>query len=721
MLHFDVYCMAHGEHYLADYSIRVSLPHVAPFSDLISHADGGIRARLRLCTHSIFLDLPSTNLVRIPFRSITSIEYQNTHGDHRQDQVGESPLVEVTCRDFTLVHWDRAYEMLQHYSVFTIELLHGSLGTMSDIVNSWVQLHQYHTQPTDPQLHQRKQQRRALESITARFKSPPDLTFLNLGREKPLYYSSNNNNNSSASNTPQLNTSGFMDARRVYSNQIEPGRVWITSACRVVFQPYFNFETKRQYHVAELVSQHRRTVIWRRRYLLNWTAIELVMMDYESGGIHRGRKSSKRLMLDFNSKQEAEWVFSQLSSRLHECYPALYTVKPESDPSYSDEMVEMQPRLRRYPPLPSLDVLTLNWTEGRLGNYDYLTILNALADRTRACLSQYPVFPWVLADYTSTELLLERPDTFRDLSQPIGALNPLRLKSALDRYNEMSPRLPLPDVRNDHSIDDHRYMFGTFYSTPAYVLHFLVRKRPRLMLSLQSGKFDTADRMFWSMEQTWRNVTSPSADLKELIPEFYEVLDDEADSGDIMPDDTVFKSDLMHLKHVSVSDHWSLAEFQLSDSNNHPSPTLSTGDFLLNSLSVDFGHRQTQDRVHHVHLPPWSHASPDLFVRRLRHALECAHVRRHLNEWIDLVFGYKQRGVEAVEARNVFHPMTWMGGRVLEESCRGDVDGGVDCRQREAVEIQVREFGQMPLQLFHGPHPISTVSSPGSHATKNEG
>ena len=50
---------------------------------------------------------------------------------------------------------------------------------------------------------------------------------------------------------------------------------------------------------------------------------------------------------------------------------------------------------------------------------------------------QWPVFPWVLADYTSPILDLNNPASFRDLSKPIGALNPQRLESFRFRFKEM--------------------------------------------------------------------------------------------------------------------------------------------------------------------------------------------------------------------------------------------------------------------------------------------
>ena len=48
------------------------------------------------------------------------------------------------------------------------------------------------------------------------------------------------------------------------------------------------------------------------------------------------------------------------------------------------------------------------------------------AGRSMHDLAQYPVFPWVLADYSSASINLDDPDVYRDLSKPVGALNPTR-------------------------------------------------------------------------------------------------------------------------------------------------------------------------------------------------------------------------------------------------------------------------------------------------------
>ena len=64
--------------------------------------------------------------------------------------------------------------------------------------------------------------------------------------------------------------------------------------------------------------------------------------------------------------------------------------------------------------------------------------LNTLAGRSYNDLMQYPVFPWVLADYDSEQLDLNRPSTFRDFTKPMGAQSPDRLQQFKKRYERDS-------------------------------------------------------------------------------------------------------------------------------------------------------------------------------------------------------------------------------------------------------------------------------------------
>ncbi|CAF3312722.1 unnamed protein product [Rotaria sp. Silwood2] len=50
-------------------------------------------------------------------------------------------------------------------------------------------------------------------------------------------------------------------------------------------------------------------------------------------------------------------------------------------------------------------------------------------------LNQYSIFSWIIADYESKKLDLNKQATYRDLSKPIGTLNPIQKKFFVQRYN----------------------------------------------------------------------------------------------------------------------------------------------------------------------------------------------------------------------------------------------------------------------------------------------
>lgn len=64
--------------------------------------------------------------------------------------------------------------------------------------------------------------------------------------------------------------------------------------------------------------------------------------------------------------------------------------------------------------------ITQQWREGLLTNWEYLMTLNQISGRTYNDLMQYPVFPWVLANYNSEVLDLREGHNFRRLGRPIA-------------------------------------------------------------------------------------------------------------------------------------------------------------------------------------------------------------------------------------------------------------------------------------------------------------
>ena len=117
------------------------------------------------------------------------------------------------------------------------------------------------------------------------------------------------------------------------------------------------------------------------------------------------------------------------------------------------------------------------------------------------------MFPWVLKACKGPTIDLTNDAVYRDLSKPMGALNAKRLADVRARLEAMPP--------------EEQFLYGTHYSTPAYVISFLLRKEPLLMIKLQSGNFDNPNRLFHSINKEWCSALENPGNVRELIPEFY--------------------------------------------------------------------------------------------------------------------------------------------------------------------------------------------------------
>ena len=380
------------------------------------------------------------------------------------------------------------------------------------------------------------------------------------------------------------------------------GRLTLSSAA-IYFQPFVNSPAQSGAGGDGTLRQPWPTLHYclKRRHISRGQAATLgLLFGYELYFSHR-----KSLLVVFDTDEEAEEFRRTLRER----------VRPVN-------LLET-----------TAEALQKEWCRGKLSNFDYLIALNLVCGRSFNDLAQYPVMPWVIADYTSSYLDLTDPATFRDLSKPVGALTAERLAIFMERHEEEG------------------WMYGSHYSSPSTVMLFLLRRTPDAFLHLQSGKFGASDRLFHSVEASWRSSLESHTDVKELVPDFYNTSEE-------------------------------------------------VGEFLVNSEGLALGETQDGNRVDNVVLPPWAANSRD-FVTQCRAALESPIATASLPKWIDLLFGcaLPYESPEAHQALNIFYPITY------EENLVEMLQNEKEEMMRASYLSQAYEFGRCPSQAFTEPHP----------------
>jgi factor associated with neutral sphingomyelinase activation len=271
------------------------------------------------------------------------------------------------------------------------------------------------------------------------------------------------------------------------------------------------------------------------------------------------------------------------------------------------------------------------WVNGHMSNYDYLLYLNTMGSRSFSDLSQYPIFPWIITNYEDEEEFdIGEAKNYRDLSKPIGALNPEKFETFYKNFKN-----------RNNSMNEPPYLYNSHYSTPAIIIHYLTRSLPQYQLHLQGGSFGPAERMFNNICDYWNYIYTQGREVNELIPEFYN----------------------------------------------------SDGEFFINVHNIPLAKSQGR-YIDNITLPKWARTPQD-FVHICRAALESEFVSSNISQWIDLIFGYKQRGEEAETADNLFNYVAYDNF---------EYNSTVDLRT-QAYTTEIIECGQVPKQLFFEPHP----------------
>ena len=409
--------------------------------------------------------------------------------------------------------------------------------------------------------------------------------------------------------------------------------------------------------------------IFKRKYYYNNSALEIFTT------------TNKTFYFNFKYENDRTSVLKEILKKLDEPLPIIDDLKDSKNQNiigYENGTISKNKGLK----IKSFNLskLVKSWKNWEISNFDFLMWLNILGNRSYNDMSQYPIFPWTLINYedplqVEQEINLEKDKERENLRTMSVALPEIQNQLYLDEFGGSAKlnkkgheenkiiidylyrnmKLPMGMLEiSDESIkrkeefdlnyetllemadeNNKPYIYGSNYSNPIYVCNFLMRLFPftHISIELQGQGFDKPDRLFLSVKNAFFNSTSQKGDVRELIPEFF-----------YLPE--MFKN--------------------------------------INNLNM--GKLETGEQVGDVLTP--CNNNPYDFIMTMRSCLENNKISSDIQNWIDLIFGYKSRGKEAEKAKNIF-----------KESSYQEL---IDINNIENKESKLREveFGLIPNQLM---------------------
>ena len=272
---------------------------------------------------------------------------------------------------------------------------------------------------------------------------------------------------------------------------------------------------------------------------------------------------------------------------------------------------------------------------------------NEMNSETNQKSNNYEQFP--VKDKKS-QIILEKD--IRNFSLPMGMMTldeagEKRKNNYIEKYTLMKKEIQETNQKENKNAQGQSqlqkiYIYGSHYSNPLYVCHYLTRIFPysNISIELQGDKFDDPNRMLLSVNKSFEASASHEGDLRELCPEFF-----------YLPELFINKNNL---------------DLKIKDKQNTKS--------------------------NDVTLPNWANNNNYIFITKLRTYLESEEVNKSINKWFDLIFGYKQKGKEAENAYNLFIPSSYDNFDINKEALTPD---------QKIYYLRLIEFGLTPHQIIN--------------------
>ena len=454
------------------------------------------------------------------------------------------------------------------------------------------------------------------------------------------------------------------------------------------FGSYFIYHQKDKDLYRISIQYNDIKYIFRRRYY------------YKNTGLEIYTNTNKSFYFNFKYENDRETAINDIILKMKESLQIIDDLKEQKDAlfnnivgykNYSLNIKKKKKNKKKY----KLSKIVSKWKEWKITNFEFLMWLNIFGNRSYNDISQYPIFPWILSNYedplkveqkikvvksiahflkiqdssshnlssTSIDIVTnskENKDSkevyeeiidykYRDLSLPMGMMEideegTKRKEIFLETYSTLKNESEEMGQMNEDNNEDNKeegenqikpYIYGSNYSNPFYTCNFLMRLFPftHISIELQGHGFDNPERQFLSVVNTFYNSTTQKTDVRELIPEFF-----------FLP------------------------------------------EMFLNINKLNIGKLEDGTEVNDIKTP--CHNNPYEFIMVMKTVLESEKISYNINNWIDLIFGYKARGKEAESANNIF----------TEASYQENIDLNKK-KNKESLLRQV-EFGLIPNQVM---------------------